>query len=27
VPNWLGNLNAGETVLGVLDGVNRKRDI
>ncbi len=25
--DWLGNLNAGETVLGVLDGINRARDI
>ena len=27
VPNWLGNLNSGETVLGFADGVNRRRDI
>jgi len=27
VPNWLGNLNAGETVLGFSDGINRRRDI
>jgi|GEM_PF-2289637 len=25
--DWLGNLNAGETVLGGLDGINRTRDI
>jgi hypothetical protein len=27
LPNWLGNLNSGETVLGFSDGINRKRDI